>query len=116
METKLAWKGYSDEDVAELERICADYIEFISKNKIEREFARAAIEQAKAAGYRSLDEIYEARDTIGAGDTHAGALLAALCEGLPLTEALRRANRAAAAAVTVQGGQLTRDAWEAVQG
>lgn len=55
-------------------------------------------------------------DTIGAGDAHAGALLAALCEGLPLAEALHRASRAAAAAVTVQGGQLTRDAWEAVQG
>ena len=54
-------------------------------------------------------------DTIGAGDAHAGALLAALCEGLPLEAALRRANRAAAAAVTVQGGQLTRAAWEALQ-
>ena len=68
METQSAWKKYEAADIAELERICADYIEFISKNKIEREFARAAIEQAEAAGYRNLDEIYEAGGTIGAGD------------------------------------------------
>ena len=68
METQSAWKKYGAADIEELERICADYIAFISKNKIEREFARAAVEQAEAAGYRNLDAIYEAGGSIGAGD------------------------------------------------
>lgn len=42
-------------------------------------------------------------DTTGAGDAHAGALLAFLAEGLPIPEALRRANAAAALAVAVRG-------------
>ena len=29
METQSAWKKYEAADIAELERICADYIEFI---------------------------------------------------------------------------------------
>jgi len=45
----------------------------------------------------------EVVDSTGAGDAHAGALLAMLAEGLELPEALRRANVAAALAVAVQG-------------
>ncbi|MBE3001734.1 bifunctional hydroxymethylpyrimidine kinase/phosphomethylpyrimidine kinase [Nocardiopsis sp. HNM0947] len=42
-------------------------------------------------------------DTNGAGDSHVGALLAALAEGLDLEGAARRANAAAARAVTLRG-------------
>lgn len=42
-------------------------------------------------------------DTTGAGDAHAGALLAGLAEGLTLPAAIRRANAAAALAVTRLG-------------
>ncbi|WP_017615316.1 PfkB family carbohydrate kinase [Nocardiopsis salina] len=42
-------------------------------------------------------------DTNGAGDTHMGVLLAALAEDLDLDEAARRANAAAARAVTLRG-------------
>jgi sugar/nucleoside kinase (ribokinase family) len=42
-------------------------------------------------------------DTTGAGDAHAGALLAGLAEGLDLPAAVRRANAAAALAVTRLG-------------
>ena len=45
----------------------------------------------------------EAVDTNGAGDTHAGAFLAALSAGAPVTEAVRRANAAAALSVTRRG-------------
>jgi sugar/nucleoside kinase (ribokinase family) len=55
-------------------------------------------------------------DTTGAGDAHAGVFLAALADGLPPTDAARRANAAAALAVTRPGpatsptrGEL--DAW-----
>jgi sugar/nucleoside kinase (ribokinase family) len=42
-------------------------------------------------------------DTTGAGDAHAGVFLAALGDGLPPAEAARRANAAAALAVTRDG-------------
>jgi hypothetical protein len=42
-------------------------------------------------------------DSTGAGDTHSGVLLAELTKGTPVHEALRRANAAAALAVTRPG-------------
>jgi sugar/nucleoside kinase (ribokinase family) len=58
----------------------------------------------------------QAVDTTGAGDAHAGAFLAALAEGLAPTDAARRANAAAAFAVTRNGPatsptRATLDAW-----
>ena len=55
-------------------------------------------------------------DTTGAGDAHAGALLAGLAEGLDLAAAVRRANAAAALAVTRLGSATgpTRDELAAV--
>ncbi|MGN0779892.1 MAG: PfkB family carbohydrate kinase [Aristaeellaceae bacterium] len=50
-------------------------------------------------------------DTIGAGDSHAGALMAALAEGLALPEAVRRANRVAAAVVSQAGAELNPYVW-----
>ena len=43
-------------------------------------------------------------DTTGAGDTHTGALLAALAHGLAWPDAIELANHAAAFSVTVRGG------------
>jgi sugar/nucleoside kinase (ribokinase family) len=45
----------------------------------------------------------EVVDTNGAGDTHTGAFLAALASGLPVADAVRRANAAAALSVTRRG-------------
>lgn len=42
-------------------------------------------------------------DSTGAGDAHAGALLAGLASGMPLIDAVRRANVAGALAVTRRG-------------
>ncbi|HEX4290552.1 MAG TPA: PfkB family carbohydrate kinase [Trebonia sp.] len=55
-------------------------------------------------------------DTTGAGDTHAGVFLAALADGLPPADAARRANAAAALAVTRPGpatspNRAELDAW-----
>lgn len=57
----------------------------------------------------------EAVDSTGAGDAHAGALLAALAERLDLVEAVERANVAAALAVTRLGSATgpTREEFEA---
>ena len=59
METKSAWKKYDAAALEELEAFAAEYMEFISRNKTEREFARAAIEQAEQAGYVDLFEAYD---------------------------------------------------------
>jgi sugar/nucleoside kinase (ribokinase family) len=60
-------------------------------------------------------------DTTGAGDAHAGVFLAALADGLPPADAARRANAAAALAVTRSGpatspGRSELDAWLARHG
>ena len=47
MERPNAWKKYTDAQLAELEKLCADYIDFISENKIEREFTAASIKLAE---------------------------------------------------------------------
>lgn len=49
----------------------------------------------------------ETVDTIGAGDSHIGALIGQLHSGVPLADALRTANRVAAAVVSVRGARLT---------
>lgn len=46
-------------------------------------------------------------DTIGAGDSHIGTVMAALAEGLSLREAVHRANQVSAAVVSLSGATLT---------
>ncbi len=47
-------------------------------------------------------------DTIGAGDAHAGTLLACLTNGVPMRQALSYANQVAGAVTTVSGASLPR--------
>jgi sugar/nucleoside kinase (ribokinase family) len=80
-------------------------------------FARAA---APAAPVRIPAPTVHAVDTTGAGDAHSGVFLAALADGLSAADAARRANAAAALAVTRPGPATspTRaelDAWLAGQ-
>ena len=56
MNKKNAWEAYDEAALAELESLSADYIDFISANKTERECVATAIAQAREAGYISLDE------------------------------------------------------------
>ncbi len=51
-------------------------------------------------------------DTIGAGDSHIGAILACLTAGLPLRKAIETANRVSAAVVGVKGASLPREKFE----
>lgn len=46
-------------------------------------------------------------DTIGAGDAHIGSMITAEAEGLPMKEAVRRANRIASAVVAQSGAELS---------
>lgn len=53
-------------------------------------------------------------DTIGAGDSHAGALIAYLKQGFSLEQATRRANRLAAAVVATKGAILSPEDFKTV--
>lgn len=51
-------------------------------------------------------------DTIGAGDSHIGAVIGGLKRGLGREESIRLANRVAAAVVSVQGPVMDRETFE----
>lgn len=53
-------------------------------------------------------------DTIGAGDSHIGAVMASLSMGCSMKEAIQNANRAASAVVGVKGASLTAEEFNAV--
>ena len=55
-------------------------------------------------------------DTIGAGDSHIGTLMATLSLGQDMREAIRTANRIAAAVVEVQGASLSEEEFLAALG
>ena len=67
MERKVAWKKYDEAASAEVEALAADYINFISDNKTERECAAAAIAAAEDAGYDSLADCIAAGTPVGPG-------------------------------------------------
>ena len=68
MERPNAWLDYTKEQLADLDRLCEGYKRFISDNKIEREVCAASIEQARAAGYRDLEELVAQGVALAPGD------------------------------------------------
>ena len=68
MEKPIAWKDYNDEQLAELESLCAEYRQFLSAGKTERECTVLTVQMAEAAGYRNLEEIIEAGESVKVGD------------------------------------------------
>lgn len=56
----------------------------------------------------------EVTDTIGAGDSHIGALIAYIKQGFPLEQAAERANRLAAAVVATKGAILSPEDFKTV--
>ena len=53
-------------------------------------------------------------DTIGAGDSHVGAVMAGLYNGKTMAQAIADANKVAAAVVGVKGALLTQEEFDAV--
>ena len=93
MEHEVAWKRYDTSDLEALERLAADYIDFISENKTERECAAAAVAQAEACGYRNLAEAVREGRALKAGDkvwalSHGKALVLAHLGARPLAEGM----------------------------
>lgn len=93
MEREVAWKKYDEADLDSLEQLAAEYIEFISNNKTERECAATAVSQAEEHGYRSLDEAVREGRALKAGDkvwalAHGKALILAQLGKKPLAEGM----------------------------
>lgn len=93
MERDVAWKKYDDADLEALEHLAAEYIDFISDNKTERECAAAAIALAEEHGYLSLDDAVREDRALKAGDkvwaqAHGKALILAHLGDKPLAEGL----------------------------
>ena len=68
MEREIAWKKYDEQALAELQQLAADYIDYISDNKTERECAASAVKLAEAAGYQPLIEAISAGRKLVPGD------------------------------------------------
>lgn len=51
-------------------------------------------------------------DTIGAGDSHIGAIIGGLSKGLDMEESIRLANRVAASVVSVQGPVMNKELFD----
>lgn len=68
MERKNAWKDYTKKEVRELEKLNKEYRAFLDAGKTERECVIQAVKMAKKAGYRDLQEVLEAGESLSAGD------------------------------------------------
>lgn len=65
-------------------------------------------------GHASAVKVDTVVDTIGAGDSHVGAVMACLHGGMTMAEAITTANKVAAAVVGVKGALLTQDEFDAI--
>lgn len=71
--------------------------------------AKGAWLQENNQGCMIASEEVQVVDTIGAGDSHAGAILACLQKGMDLKESVRIANLVAAEVVQQAGGTFTKE-------
>ncbi len=68
MEAKNTWEAYSPRQLKELETVSAEYIDFISRCKTERECTDYIVEAAEAAGFKELDTLVANGTKVKAGD------------------------------------------------
>ena len=68
MEKINAWTEYNAKQLAELEALNVEYMDFLSRGKTERECTKLTVEMAEAAGYRNLEEVIAKGETLKAGD------------------------------------------------
>ncbi len=68
MERKNVWTGYDSAKLEELERINADYRACLDGGKTERECVDLAVARAQAAGYKDINQVIAAGETLKAGD------------------------------------------------
>ncbi len=68
MEKINAWTAYDEGQLAELEKLNKEYMDFLSRGKTERECAKLTVEMAETAGYRNLEDIIAKGETLKVGD------------------------------------------------
>ena len=68
MERKNVWTTYGESELKELHEISEKYKDCLDKGKTERECVNLTVEMAKAAGYRSLEDVLAAGKALNAGD------------------------------------------------
>ncbi len=68
MERKNLWETYTEEQVKELEVLCASYKHYLDAGKTERECVCEAVKQAKEAGYKDLNDVIANGEKLVAGD------------------------------------------------
>lgn len=68
MDRTNAWKNYCKEDLAALENLSRDYMNFMDNGKTERECTARLIEMAEAHGYKNLDDIIASGTKLAVGD------------------------------------------------
>lgn len=65
---KSAWLSYSNDKKEKLEKLCCDYMDFISECKTERESVKTSIEKAQAHGYRNIKDLIAKGEKLKCGD------------------------------------------------
>ena len=68
MERKNAWETYDEKSLKKLEKINAEYREFLDKGKTERECVDTIVNMIEAEGYRELEALIKEGKTIEKGD------------------------------------------------
>ena len=68
MDRKNAWTTYTKEQKEELEKINADYRVCLDAGKTERECVELTVERIEKEGYRDLNKLIEAGESLKAGD------------------------------------------------
>ncbi len=94
MSKKNTWTTYDDAALSELEETAAAYKAFLDAGKTERECVDETIRQAQAAGFRDLEEVIRAGESLKTGDqiyaVNRGKEIALFRLGeKPLTEGMR---------------------------
>ncbi|MBP5701529.1 MAG: aminopeptidase [Lachnospiraceae bacterium] len=68
MEYEKIWKKYSQTELKKLEKLNAEYIDFLSKGKTERECVDRIVNLAEANGYVELDKLIGSGKKLKTGD------------------------------------------------
>ncbi len=68
MERKNIWETYTEEQLKELEILCASYKHYLDVGKTERECVREAVRQAKEVGYKDLNDVIAKGECLVQGD------------------------------------------------
>ena len=68
MEYEKIWNKYSQADLKKLEKLNAEYIDFLSNGKTERECVTQIVNMAEKAGYVELEKLIGTKKKLKAGD------------------------------------------------